>query len=152
MIAQSCSLDPQCCPVKALVRLILRHWQHFVLNNVPFDESVPLASFYFNNKRLRIKSTKVTKHIRQAATVLFDDTGIDPLELTAQSLRARSAMALLCAHCDTDQIKLLGRWHLDAMMRYLHQEAQPVLLQLARKIFNSGRYTFLTIDSVPVRY
>ena len=61
-------------------------------------------------------------------------------------------MALLCAHCDTDQIKLLGQWHSDAMMRYLHQEAQPVLQQLARKMFNSGQYTFLTTDSVPARY
>ena len=38
-------------------------------------------------------------------------------------------MALLWAECDSDQIKLLGRWHLDTMMRYLHQETQPVLQQ-----------------------
>ena len=61
-------------------------------------------------------------------------------------------MVLLCARCDTDQIKLLGRWHSDAMMRYLHQEAQPVLQQLAQKMFNSGQYTFLTTDSVPARF
>ena len=152
MIAQSCSLDPHCCPVKALVRLVLRHRRYFVLNNIPFDGSVPLASFYFNNKRLRIKSTEVTKHIQQAARTLFDETGIDPDDLTAQSLLAGGAMALLCARCDTDQIKLLGRWHSDAMMRYLHQEAQPVLQQLARKMFNSGQYTFLTTDSVPARF
>ena len=132
MIAQSCSLDPQCCPVKALVKLILRHWRHFALKNVPFDGSVPLASFYFNNKRLRIKANTVTQHIRQAAVALFDDTGIDPSKLTARSLQAGGAMALLCAHCDTDQIKLLGQWHSDTMMRYLHQEAQPVLQQLAQ--------------------
>ena len=132
--------------------MILRHRRHFVLKNVPFDGSVPLASFYSGNKRLRIKSAEVTRHIRQAALVLFDDTGIDPNELTARSLRAGGAMALLCAHCDTDQIKLLGRWHSDAMMRYLHQEAQPVLQQLARKMFNSGQYTFLNTDSVPARF
>ena len=113
---------------------------------------MPLASFYSGNQRLRIKSAEVTKHIRQAARVLFPDTGIDPNELTARSLRAGGAMALLCAHCDTDQIKLLGRWHSDAMMRYLHQEAQPVLQQLARKMFNSGQYTFLTTDSVPAQF
>ena len=133
MIAQSCSLDPQCCPVKALVQLILCHWQHFVLNNIPFDGSVPLASFYFNNKCLQINPTEVTKHICQAARALFNDTGSDPLELTAQSLQTRGAMALLCAHYDTDQTKLSGQWHLDAMMQYLHQEVQPVLQQLAQK-------------------
>ena len=112
--------------------MILRHRLHFASKNLPFDGSVTLASFYFNNKGLRIKSTTVTQHIRAAATALFDDTGIDPAELTAQSLRAGGAMALLCAHCDTDKIKLLSRWHWDAMMRYLHQEAQPVLQQLAQ--------------------
>ena len=61
-------------------------------------------------------------------------------------------MALLCAHCNTDQIKLLGQWHSDAMIRYLHQEAQPVLQRLAQKMFKSGRYTFLTTDSVPAMY
>ena len=61
-------------------------------------------------------------------------------------------MALLCAYCDSDQIKLLGRWHLDAIMRYLHQEVQHFLKQFARKMFNSGHYTFLPTKFVPSRY
>ena len=61
-------------------------------------------------------------------------------------------MALLCAEFDSDQIKLLGRWHSDAMIRYLHQEAQHILQQISYKMFNSGRYTFLTTNYVPSRY
>ena len=152
VIAQSCSLDPYCCPVRALVRIVLRHRAHFAYKNIPFDGNVPLASYYFNNKRLRIKAVTITEHVREAARACFLTTGINADDLTARSLRAGGAMALLCGRCDTDQIKLLGRWHSDAMMRYLHQEAQPVLQQLARKMFNSGRYSFLTTDSVPARY
>ena len=152
VIAQSCSSDPRCCPVKALVRIVLRHRAHFTHKNIPFDGTVPLASYYFNNRRLRIKSVTVTEHIREAARACFADTGINAEDLTARSLRAGGAMALLCGRCSADQIKLIGRWHSDAMMRYLHQEAQPVLQQLAKKMFNNGSYTFLTTDSVPSRY
>ena len=40
------------------------------------------------------------------------------------------AMVLLCGNVNTDTIKLLGRWHSDAMMRYLHQDAQHNVQQL----------------------
>ena len=42
-------------------------------------------------------------------------------------------MALLCAHCNSDQIKLLCRWHLGGMMYYLHQEAQPFYSKLCKR-------------------
>ena len=45
VIAQSCFLDPHYCPIKALVRLVLRHWQYFASKNISFDGSIPLAPF-----------------------------------------------------------------------------------------------------------
>ena len=152
VIAQSCFLDPHYCPIKALVRLVLRHWQYFASKNISFDGSIPLAPFQLENKQLKIKAAAVTDHIRDAACACFDDIGIDLDELTAQSLRVGGAMALLYTNYDNDQIKLLGRQHLDAMMWYLHYEAQPNLQQFAQKIFNSCHYTFLTSNSVPSRY
>ena len=58
-------------------------------------------------------------------------------------------MALLCGGADTDIIKLLGRWHSDAMIRYLHQDATPVMSRLAVKMFNNGTYSFLPDATVP---
>ena len=110
-----------------MVRLVLLHRNCFASKSILFDGSVLLVSFYFKNKWLRIKSKNVTDHIRHAARACFDNTGINPEELTARSLQAGGAMALLCAEFDSDQIKLLGRWHSDAMIRYLHQEAQHIL-------------------------
>ena len=102
VIVQSDSLDPHCCPVKALVRLVLHHWNYFASKSILFDGSVSLASFYFKNKRLKIKDKTVTDHIRNAARACFKDTGINPDELTAQSLQAGGAMALLCTECNSD--------------------------------------------------
>ena len=48
-------------------------------------------------------------------------------------------------------IKLLGRWHSDAMMRYLHQDCTPVMQKLSQKMYNKGNYSFLPTHTVPVR-
>ena len=83
--------------------MVLHHWAHFASKNIPFDVTAPLASYYFKNRRLQIRSGNITDHI-QGRLYLF-------------SLRAGGAMALLCGHCDSNTIKLLGPWHSDAMMQ-----------------------------------
>ena len=52
-------------------------------------------------------------------------------------------MALLCAHVDSDTIRLLGRWQSDAMLRYLTVQAQPVMRDFARRMVQAGNYTLL---------
>ena len=59
-------------------------------------------------------------------------------------------MALLTSGCDSDIIKLLGRWKSDVMMDYLHETSLPVFQRLAVTMFNSGYHTFLSTDTVPV--
>jgi hypothetical protein len=58
-------------------------------------------------------------------------------------------MALLSSGCDIDVIKLLARWHSDAMTRYLHQQALPIFKRLAQSMFNNGSYSFLPEHWVP---
>jgi hypothetical protein len=36
-------------------------------------------------------------------------------------------MALLCGRIDHNTISILGRWHSDAMIRYLHLQAKPLM-------------------------
>ena len=76
-------------------------------------------------------------------------TAIGPADLSARSLRAGGAMALLYGNIDFDVIKLLGQWHSNAMLRYLHVQAQPIVQQLAQKMYNHGRYSFNLTDTVP---
>jgi hypothetical protein len=58
-------------------------------------------------------------------------------------------MALLCAHVDTDVIRLLGRWQSDAMMRYLHLQAQPVMQGFARRMVAAADYSLIPGPSIP---
>ena len=49
-------------------------------------------------------------------------------------------MALLCAGIDANIIKLVGRWRSDAMFRYLHAQALPIVKQLAKTMMKHGNF------------
>ena len=50
----------------------------------------------------------ITKAIREAVCFMGGIIGISPENVTARSLRASGANALLCTGVDTDIIRLLG--------------------------------------------
>jgi hypothetical protein len=92
----------------------------------------------------------VTEVLRYAIRINIHQTGIESLELSARSLRAGGAMALLHGKVDLSNIRMMGRWHSDAMMCYLHFEAQPMLGNYSALIFNEGTYSFLLDKTVPI--
>ena len=136
--------DRLCCPVKASIRRVLYHKLHHTV------DSAPIASYYNarTNRRTAIKAKDVTDVLRQAAVINRVHTGINPKDITARSLRAGGAMALLCGRVDHNLIQMLGRWHSDAMMRYLHLQAKPVMQGFAAKMYNHGTYSFLPTETV----
>jgi hypothetical protein len=75
--------------------------------------------------------------------------GFLPNDITAKSLRAGGAMALLLAQVNTDIIHLIGCWHFDEMLCYLQLKAQPVMLNFARCMLQGGVYTLLPGQDVP---
>jgi hypothetical protein len=58
----------------------------------------------------------------------------------ARSLQAGGAMALLYAQVDDNIMRLLGRWQSDAMLRYLHLQAHPVMRNSAAQMLQLGMY------------
>jgi hypothetical protein len=136
---------PLCCPVKAVIRRVLH------LRQKKAKSDAPLASYYnTRHRRVAIQAKDVTDVLRLAAGSLRRETGLSPEEISARSIRAGGAMALLCGKIDHDTIKLLGRWHSDAMMRYLHVQAEPIMRNFAKTMFNNGTYTFLPDETVPL--
>ena len=103
----------------------------------------PLSSIYFQGKWRSIKSTEITSALRASATSIGDTVGLRPKEISARSLRAGGAMALLLGKVDTDTIKLVGRWRSDAMLVYLHVSARPIMQQHASTMVHHGAYTLI---------
>jgi hypothetical protein len=143
-LVQGLSGDPWCCPVKATVRCVLAHHRNKA------SMMTPLASFYRVNRRTLIKTKDVTEVLRNAMRINVHHTGIEASEISTRSLRAGGDMALLHGRVDLSNIQMMGRWHSDAMMHYLHVQAQPILCNYAARMFNEGNYSFLPDETVPI--
>jgi hypothetical protein len=125
--------DPYVCPVLAAARRVKHLRLHKAL------KSTPICAYYQTKTRRNVTPDNMTQTLRRAVAAL-PHLGILPCDVSARSLRASGAMALLCARVDDLTIRLLGRWNSDAMCRYLHVQAEPVMRGLAKLMLKGGIY------------
>jgi hypothetical protein len=126
------------CPVLAAARRII----HLRINLAP--PSTPLhchrksPAFSWSP----VRSGHVTDLVKRIVVTSGAPFGLQPDHVTAKSLRASGAMALLIARVDQDLIQLIGRWKSDSMLRYLHISALPVMHNHAKSMVLHGDYSF----------
>ena len=123
-------------PVRALARRI----SHLRLHSAP--ATTPICSYYDNGTLRSVKTSDITTLLRQAVA-LSPSSGLVPSDVSARSLRASGAMALLCHGTDDSLIRLLGRWKSDEMFRYLHLQAQPLMRSFSTTMLSGGDYSLL---------
>jgi hypothetical protein len=143
VIGHARSGDLFLCPVLALIRRVL----HLREQNAPRD--TPLAMAYHNQSPVAILPKDITQTLRDAVQFLGPSLGFLPSDVSARCLRAAGATALLCANVDSCHIELLGRWHSDQMLRYLHLQAQPLMRDFSTKMLHGGHFTLLPNQLVP---
>ena len=90
-----------------------------------------------------------TNMLRSACSAL-PHLGYDPANIEARSLRSGGAMALLCGGIDKDVIQLVGCWKSDAVFRYLHAQALPLVANLSSVMLCHGSFTLLPSSNVPL--
>jgi hypothetical protein len=137
ILTHGCSGDRFECPVKAMVRYVLRLRQHKA------TKSTPIASYHHSNKRVAIKAKDITDVLRLATVATGHQRRLHPDDTSTRSLRASGAMSLLNGKTDHNTIRMFGFWHSDAMMRYFHLQSKPIMREFAATVFNQGAYTFL---------
>ena len=110
----------------------------------PLPLTTIFASYYYTNEALRVRAAQVTKDLNSATAACQHSTGIPLYDISARSLRAGGAMALMCADQPYNTIKLIGQWQFNDVLRYLHQDAQPSLLTktLPTRCSATARTTF----------
>jgi len=126
--------DPTVCPVLAAARRVIYLRSHGA------PPGTPLARVFGSS---RITASDITRTIRQAVTLLGVDLGFLPSDVSARSLRAAGANALLLSNVDPNIIRLIGRWKSDEMLRYLHVQAAPLMADYAKKMLRGGHYRLL---------
>jgi hypothetical protein len=137
VIGLGLSGDPYTCPVLSIARQV----KHLLDHNAP--PTTPICTFFSNNRAHYVTPRDISTMLKLSVAALGSAIGFLPAEVSARSLRAAGAMALLCAHVDSDTIKLLGRWRSNKMLRYLTVQAQPVMHDFARRMLQGGQYTLL---------
>lgn len=136
--------NPQFCPVLCIVRQVLHLREH----NAPL--TTPLAMYFKENKWTPVKPTDITSALQLGTALLGPTYGFLPNDVSACSLRASGAMALLCAKIDNDIIRLIGRWRSDEMLWYLHVQAEPIMRDFASRMITQGSFTFHPNHEVPI--
>jgi hypothetical protein len=144
VIGLGLSGDPFVCPVLCVARRV-KHLRH---HNAP--SVTPLCTYYDANKAHYVTSSNITVTLQAPVRALGSSIGFHYKEVSTRSLCATGAMALLCAHVDSDTIRLLGRWRSDEMLRYLTVQAQPIMRDFASRMLQGGQYTLLPNTDVPV--
>ena len=131
--------QPSACPVRA----VLRRVAHLNAHNAP--TTTPLHIYFdANNNKKAVTSSMITSLLRAAALSIPGHAGVNPSNIATRSLRSSGAMSLLLGGVDPDHIRILGRWRSDAMFRYLHVHALPLIQDNSRLMFHGGNYTLVT--------
>jgi hypothetical protein len=142
VIAHGRSGHPFACPTATLIRRV----SYLRLHHAPAH--TPLSTVFLPLPTV-VPSSLLTTLLREATT-LSPHLGYAATDVSARSLRAGGAMALLCGHVDADTIRLVGRWQSDAMFRYLHAQALPVIRDLATTMVTHGNFVLLPDSGLPI--
>ena len=136
--------NPRSCPVRATLRRVA----HLNSNNAP--PTTPLYCYYSAGRQRRVTSAMITSILRAPALSIPGYAGVQPDNIATRSLRSSGAMALLLGGIDPDRIRILGRWRSDAMYRYLHSHALPLIRDNSRLMFRGGHYNLVTRTRTPL--
>jgi hypothetical protein len=144
VIGLGLSGDPFICPVRSTASRV----QHLLHNNAP--PTTPLCTYYLADRAHYVTPGDISETLKSSVRSLGPAIGFSHHDVSARSLRAAGAMALLCAHVDSDTIRLLGRWRSDAMLRYLTVQAQPIMRDFSARMLQGGQYTLLPNAAIPI--
>jgi hypothetical protein len=133
----------RCCPVEATANRV----RHLREHDAPGD--TPLCNYFSNGQSYYVTSSNLTSTIRSSVTAIGPALGFAPTDVSARSLRAAGAMALLCANVDPNTIRMLGQWRSDEMLRYLHLQAQPLMHNFAQRMLTGGHYVLHPNPEMP---
>ena len=133
----------------ALVRRVLYLRAHGAPPNTPLSRLYQQPNVVLGGPT-RVTPTHITNELREATKSLGPSLGFLPSDVSARSLRAAGANALLLSNVDPNIIRLIGRWKSDEMLRYLHVQAAPLMEDYSRRMLVGGDYSLLPNQMVPL--
>ena len=143
-------MGPQENPYCAQRRYCCGGWPTYKKHGAPAD--TPLTRFKMPRGRwTNVIPTMITAHIKATIKILVGThTGYTHKDVSARSLRAAGAMAILCYGVDTDIISLIKHWRSDEMLRYLHVQDEPIMGNYSKLMIRHVNGNLLPHNGVPI--
>ena len=117
------------CPRQVLVRIVRHLREHGATSDTP------LYTFWDEaGTKRNVTDRNLTAFLRTGAR----SRGLDESTVTAGTLRAAGATALLAAEVPVPLIKLLGRWRSDEVFRYLHLQTESLTASYASDMLQAA--------------
>ena len=95
-----------------------------------------LVTFKRGGCWFNITPKDISRTLKDAIRFLGPSLVFTPKYVSAQSLRAVGAMAILCSGFDTNIINLVGLWRSYEMIRYLYVQEKPLVIEGSSGIRN----------------
>jgi hypothetical protein len=133
--------NPFCCPVTSTATHIKHRREHLAPPTASLCTHCRDGSPSYvtaSDIPSYVTASDITTALKASVEAPGPQLGFLPSKVSARSLCAAGAMAPLCAHVDTDTIRLLGRWQSDVMLQHLTVQAQPVMRDFSRHMLEGG--------------
>lgn len=134
-IGHGLSGDPIACPVLSVARRIQ------YLRTLTDDSTTYLCAVGPN--LLPLLPIQLTTLLRSAIRSSSHHTGVVPSDITAKSLRATGATALLNRNVSFEKLRLIGRWKSDSAIRYLHVQAHDIMSDYSSLMLAGSDYRLI---------
>ena len=132
-IGQGHSTSATLCPILAVAHQVT------LLNLHKAKLHQPLCSYYHTaSSSYRYLASQDITQILRASALHHPRFCVNPASVECRSLRTSGAMELFSRGVDALLIKLVGRWHSDAMLCYLHIQSSPIMSGLSKLMLAGG--------------
>ena len=145
IVGHACSGALHACQVVGFAELCLMLLKHRYTHDAPLGiyREIPSGPLCY------IKSNDISKALKYAARVHGTEFGIGPDDVSAGCLRSTGAVTLFCGGIDRSCIRLLGRWQIWTMHRYLHLQSRAAMRGLYAAILQGGKIDMPPPGSLP---
>ena len=128
---------PRACAVAAIRRRVEPLQQH----SAPINTH--LAAIFNVKRRSTMRSADITSELSDTTNIIGTQLGFIMDNISARLMRSGGAMALIMVRVETDTIHLVGRWRINAMLRFLHIKSQELTVALAARMVQYGDYALI---------
>ena len=137
-IGHKVSRDPLFPPKTALLRWVL----HLRAHRAP--PSTPIARVMNPEGRWRkITPNMISKTLKTTVGFCRPNLGFEAKDVYSCYLHAAGDMALLYSGVDSNITNLIGRWRSNNILKYLHVQAEPLMINFLWLMLTHGNYSFL---------